>query len=176
MLRQVSRLLIQNARAADIVCRYGGEELAVILPETAANEAAKQSVEKLKAGEDMQKLAKSLKLAVVESAEVGPSDSVEGLGPAHYVDDAFKSPVGAILGPLYLPDQRYVVYKVIDRQSADPVRMAAERPIMIQQMKQQKAKAEYDLFLDSILTKLEAEGKVKVNQDAMKRLSLSFRK
>jgi len=32
---------MQNARSADIVCRYGGEELAVILPETGREEAAK---------------------------------------------------------------------------------------------------------------------------------------
>jgi diguanylate cyclase (GGDEF)-like protein len=39
VLRQVADLLMENSRASDIVCRYGGEELAVILPETAAQEA-----------------------------------------------------------------------------------------------------------------------------------------
>ncbi len=32
VLRQVARLLLENARAVDIVARYGGEEFAVILP------------------------------------------------------------------------------------------------------------------------------------------------
>lgn len=39
VLRQVSQTLMQNARAVDIVCRYGGEELAVVLPETTLEEA-----------------------------------------------------------------------------------------------------------------------------------------
>ncbi|MBY0526038.1 MAG: GGDEF domain-containing protein [Gemmataceae bacterium] len=39
VLSQVSRVLEQNARTVDAVCRYGGEELAVILPETSLHEA-----------------------------------------------------------------------------------------------------------------------------------------
>lgn len=39
VLRQVAQTLVANARAVDIVCRYGGEELAVILPETSLDEA-----------------------------------------------------------------------------------------------------------------------------------------
>jgi diguanylate cyclase (GGDEF)-like protein len=40
VLQQVAELLMKNSRSADVVCRYGGEELAVILPETALAEAA----------------------------------------------------------------------------------------------------------------------------------------
>ncbi len=40
VLQQFSRLLEQRTRDADICCRYGGEEMTVILPETALDEAA----------------------------------------------------------------------------------------------------------------------------------------
>jgi diguanylate cyclase (GGDEF)-like protein len=40
ILQQFARLIRGNIRKTDICCRYGGEEIAVILPETKLNEAA----------------------------------------------------------------------------------------------------------------------------------------
>lgn len=40
VLQQFARLLEDNTRDADICCRYGGEEMTVILPETSLQEAA----------------------------------------------------------------------------------------------------------------------------------------
>ncbi|MBL8796691.1 MAG: GGDEF domain-containing protein [Planctomycetia bacterium] len=40
VLRLVGTVLERNARAADVVCRYGGEEFAAILPETGLMDAA----------------------------------------------------------------------------------------------------------------------------------------
>ncbi len=39
VLRQVAQTLKQNVRATDIVCRYGGEEMSIILPNTDSNVA-----------------------------------------------------------------------------------------------------------------------------------------
>src|SRR5580704_16259481 len=43
VLRAVAEALRAHYRADDVVCRYGGEEFAVILPESNAEEAAKRS-------------------------------------------------------------------------------------------------------------------------------------
>jgi diguanylate cyclase (GGDEF)-like protein len=40
VLRQFAQLIRENTRRSDICCRYGGEEMTVVLPETALNEAA----------------------------------------------------------------------------------------------------------------------------------------
>ena len=39
VLRQVAKILKNNSRTTDIVCRYGGEELCIILPNTSSEEA-----------------------------------------------------------------------------------------------------------------------------------------
>ena len=39
VLRQVAQVLKRNVRATDIVCRYGGEEMSIILPNTDKDEA-----------------------------------------------------------------------------------------------------------------------------------------
>jgi two-component system, cell cycle response regulator len=77
VLRQVSRTLEQNARGADVVCRYGGEELAVILPETALSEAGL--------------VAERLRRAVEQrNNQPGPAATIS-LGVAVYPDHAEQS-------------------------------------------------------------------------------------
>jgi diguanylate cyclase (GGDEF)-like protein len=39
VLRQVSRLLAQNVRKGDVLCRYGGEEFSLLLPQTSGDNA-----------------------------------------------------------------------------------------------------------------------------------------
>jgi len=39
VLRQVAQTLKANSRSTDVVCRYGGEEMSIILPNTSAEEA-----------------------------------------------------------------------------------------------------------------------------------------
>jgi diguanylate cyclase (GGDEF)-like protein len=48
VLRQVSTIFAQQVRKSDVVCRYGGEEFAIIVPET-AGESASRLADKLRA-------------------------------------------------------------------------------------------------------------------------------
>jgi GGDEF domain-containing protein len=43
VLQAASRVLLQRVRASDVACRYGGEELVLMLPDCGAEEAAKIS-------------------------------------------------------------------------------------------------------------------------------------
>jgi peptidyl-prolyl cis-trans isomerase D len=139
-----------------------------------ANDRAKAAAERLKAGENMDTVAKSLKLDFSQPPEFTRADSVEGLGAATYVSDAFTKPVGTVFGPVMIQG-RNVLCKVVAKQAPNPAVMAQEREALLPQLKQKKAVAEYDLFMDSMLAKLVSQGKVKKYPDAIKRAVASLR-
>lgn len=141
--------------------------------QTIANIRAKEAAQKLKSGMDIDKLAKSLKLDVTESSEFGRSDSVEGLGPAVYVEDAFTKPVGTILGPLSIQG-RDVIFVVVGQKRADPSKLSQERTAILLDLKRKKGMMNNSLFMDSVLSKLISEGKVKIHRDTIKRITASF--
>jgi hypothetical protein len=77
------------------------------------------------------------------------------------------------VGPVSVQN-RSVVYKILSRQEADLTGHQAERAAILQDLKRRKGGQDFALFEDSVVTKLVAEGKVKINRDAIKRLVSSF--
>jgi peptidyl-prolyl cis-trans isomerase D len=138
-----------------------------------ADTEAKQALEQLRAGEDMEKVAKSLKLDVVTSSFFGRSDSVEGLGQALYVEDAFTKPTGTVFGPTMI-NGRDVVSKVLEKIPADPSALSAQRDQILLELKQKKAQERAELMLDSITAELTRQGKLKRNTKAIQALSASY--
>src|ERR1700733_5549111 len=43
VLRTMGELFLRHFRGDDVICRYGGEEFAIILPESSAKDAAKRA-------------------------------------------------------------------------------------------------------------------------------------
>lgn len=121
----------------------------------------------------MEKVAKSFKRDVVTSSLFGSADSVEGLGQAVYVADAFTKPVGTILGPTEI-NGRPVVSKVLEEQHGDPRLMAAEREQIVQRLKKDKASVQNELLEDSAVTELLKSGKLKRNDKAINALAATY--
>jgi peptidyl-prolyl cis-trans isomerase D len=142
--------------------------------QTLAAERAKQAADRLKAGEDPQKVAKDLGGEYKTPPEFTAEGAIEGLGAASSLMDAFSKSVGAIVGPLNMMGQQ-VVAKVIEKIPADPATLAAQRDSLVLQLKQKKAQQRKELFQDSILAKLIQEGKVKKHADTIKRLMGQYR-
>lgn len=140
---------------------------------TLTQEKAKEAADKIKAGADLKTVAKSMKLDATESAEFGRNDSVEGLGHAALVPDAFSKPAGTVIGPVPVQG-RTVVYKILERKEADLAGHQAERGAIMTDLKRRKATADFALFEDAVVNKLQAEGKVTINHDAIKRLITSL--
>lgn len=138
-----------------------------------ADKQAKVAADRIRAGEDIAKVAKSMKLDVTDSAEFSRSDSVEGLGHAALVPDAFTKPVGTVIGPNQIAG-RSVVYTIVDRQIADPAKLVTERAATMADLKRRRGTQDNALFMDSVITRLTADGKVKIHHDAIKRFVASF--
>jgi hypothetical protein len=79
------------------------------------------------------------------------------------------------MGPLMIQGKD-IVYKIIGRTEANMANFASERDQLLGAIKQKKAKDQYDLLMDSILTKLTDEGKVKVHRDAIQKLIGTYRR
>jgi peptidyl-prolyl cis-trans isomerase D len=142
---------------------------------TVAKVKAREVAAKIHAGEDFEKVAKQYKLDVVTPPEFGRADSVEGLGPAFYLKEAFTSPVGTILGPTDV-QQRDVVYVVTAKSGADMVGLAAEKENIRATLRQPKVKQRLDLFMDSVTAKLTAEKKLKVNTELVNKLAAALKR
>lgn len=138
-----------------------------------AAQKAKEAAEKLRQGVDIDQVAKSYKLSVVTSSTFGSADSVEGLGLAMYVSDAFTKPVGSILGPTEINGQN-VVSKVLEQDRADPALLASQKDQIVDALKRQKATVADELLEDSIVSQLQSQGKLKINNDAIKALAASY--
>jgi peptidyl-prolyl cis-trans isomerase D len=140
-----------------------------------AHAKAKEAADKLRAGEDIDKVAKEFKLDVTSPAEFGRSDSVEGLGQAAYVKEAFTAQPGAVLGPTDVTG-RDIVYKVTARIEPDMAAFAGEKENIRNTIRQQKANERWNLFMDSVTQKLTADGKLKINKELVQKLAAALKR
>ena len=139
-----------------------------------ATQKAQEAVARLRKGEDIDKVAKSMKLTVTTSSDFGRTDAVEGLGEAVYLQDAFTAPVGTILGPTFIQG-RMVVSRVLAKTPANMAALPAEHDAMLHEIKRKKATDVNDLLMDSILADLERRGKVKVFRKEIQQMLASNR-
>src|SRR5216683_2712613 len=138
-------------------------------------EKAKKAAEQAKAnGGDLKPIAKSMGLEVKTTDLFTRNGAVEGLGGAAYLSEAFEKPVGTIMGPVFAGTQT-IVAKVVDKQSGDMTKFAAEREGILNQLKGKKSGERQVLLQDSILNTLIQQGKIKKHQDVINRLMSRYR-
>jgi peptidyl-prolyl cis-trans isomerase D len=135
---------------------------------------AQELVEKAKSMGDLDKAAKSMGLEVKTPAEVSRAGSVEGLGSANYIADAFTRPDGSVLGPLTVSGDKVVV-KVLSHINADMGGLAVQRDTLREQLKGQKAQERAKLFEAGLVDSLTKQGKIKIHKDVVSRLQANYR-
>ena len=136
---------------------------------------ANQLAEKARAnGGDLKAAAKAMGLEVKSSDEFTRQGAVEGLGSASYVQDAFTKPDGTIIGPLGISDGRAVV-KVISHSQANMADLPAQRAAIRDEIKNRKGRDRSALFEAGLRDALIKQGKIKIHQDVINRITANYR-
>ncbi len=154
------------AEVRDHVLEDYRHEQAVILAKTRADEFAKRA----KSGESMATIAKSLGMELKTSALFSRSDSVPDAGSAKQFIAAFTQPVGTVGYPVAF-GTNWMVYRDVQH---DPVSMdgfAKQKDAIETQLLQAKRQAAYEAFRTSLEARLRQEGKLKINEDNLKKLT-----
>jgi peptidyl-prolyl cis-trans isomerase D len=137
---------------------------------------ADELMEKTRAmGGDLEKAAKSMGLETKTSNEVDRSGNIEGIGMASYLSDGFVKPNGTIFGPMTVPDGGTIVAKVISHSGADMSQLAAQRSVIRDEIKGERARERNTLFETGVKDMLIKQGKIKIHQDVINRLIGNYR-
>jgi len=161
------------AQLSEVEGRVRGDDLrdrATALVKEKSAEAAKLLMQ----NGDIQAAAKAVGAEVKSTDFFGRSGAVEGIGTASSFKDAFDKPVGAIIGPLSVPNQT-IVAKIVGRQGVDMSKFPQERDAIVLQLKSKKANDRVSLLQDSVLSDLIRRGKVKKHQAVIDRLIAQYR-
>jgi len=119
-------------------------------------------------------VAKSLGLEVKTTQEFGRNGTVDGIGPALSVYEAFELPAGSVFAPSTMTGT-HLICKVESRIPADPSKLADERASIAQALKEEKTRRRTELLEDSLRTALFNAGKLKIHREAITRLFESYR-
>jgi hypothetical protein len=125
-------------------------------------------------GGDFEKAAKSKGLTVKTAPEVDRAGTLEGLGSAQYIADAFGKPDGALFGPLNSPNGT-IVGKVLQHVPPDMSKLAEQRSTIRDQIKGEKARDRGSLFEAGLRDDLTRRGVIKIHQNVLNSLIAQYR-
>jgi peptidyl-prolyl cis-trans isomerase D len=138
-----------------------------------SNELAKSRAEELarraKAGTDLASAARALGFEAKSSELVARATSIPDIGSASQVGPAFGLAPGQAGDALFL-GANWVVFRVLERQAANPEDLPNQRQEITQQLLQSRREMAYEAFRTSLETRLRSEGKLQYNEENMRRL------
>jgi len=127
-----------------------------------------------KAGvKDPAQLAKEFGLEAKTSDFVTRVMSVEGVGPASDMEEAFRAETGASVGPLHIRGGVFFA-KVIEKRPADMTQLATQRTSILQEIKGQRARERSELLRAGIVEELTRRKKIKIYEQNIQRLVAAY--
>lgn len=124
-------------------------------------------------GADFTALAKQYNSISKSTDAFGMTGFAEGLGAATSFPEAFKMPLGSVLGPIAIDGKQHFV-RIKERIEPDPSKLASERASVLDKIKVRRGRERMDVFEDSIVNNLIAQGKLKIYEDAKQKVLASF--
>ncbi len=134
----------------------------------------KEVADLVKSGADLKKIAQAVNGEVKTSEEFSRDGAAQGVGSGTYFEELFGKEPGALTGPVMISGQ-VVVARLNAKTAADMSKMAEDRMNLITAIKGRKAQERKDLFEDGLVNRMIEKGKVKINQDIIRRLIDSYR-
>ncbi len=128
----------------------------------------------VKSGADLKKIAQAVGGEVKTSEDFTRDGAAQGVGSGTYFSDLFGKAPGAMTGPHNISGQ-VVVARLNAKVDADMSKLAEERANLITAIKGRKAQERKDLFEDGLVNRMIDKGKVKINQEIIRRLIDSYR-
>jgi peptidyl-prolyl cis-trans isomerase D len=154
------------AEVRDRVLADYQQEQSVQLASARAAELAKRT----QAGEPFDKVAKSLGIDIKTPEAFARTGSIPDLGSGRQLEAAFSMPVGQLSAPTQLSGG-WVVYKIVAHQPVIAEDLAKQKEQIEAQLLQAKQGAAFDAFRTALEDRLKREGKLTINNDALKRLN-----
>ncbi len=153
------------AEVRDHVTSDFRQEKAIGLAQTRADELAKRA----KGGENFAAAAKALGFEVKTSEPISQAGSIPDVGSAKQFTAAFTMPVGQAGEPISV-GTNWVVYRVAQHDPVNQDEFAKQKDKIEATVLQQKRQTAYELFRSALKTRLQQEGKLRVNQENLKRM------
>ena len=138
-----------------------------------ARAKAEDLAKRVRSGELLEKAAKELG---IETKTTDPftrvSANVGDLGPSKPFAAAFGMAIGANSAAVPLQDN-WIVYRVASQSGVTPGDLVAQHDTLEQQIKQNKQDAAFDAFRTALEDRLKKEGKLVINEAALKNFTKS---
>ena len=134
-----------------------------------AQERAQELAKQTQGGENFDQAAKALGLAVKTSDPFARSGSIPDVGTGKQLEVAFDMSIGHV-SPAAKIEDNWVVYRVALHDAPDPIELAKQEGTIEQQLLQTKQNAAFEAFHAALVNRLEKEGKLIINSDAMNRI------
>jgi peptidyl-prolyl cis-trans isomerase D len=170
---QLVEIVPAHVQTLDQVRAMVEEDYRAAQSKVLASQKAAEFAQKAAAG-DFKGVAKAMGLTVKESGDFTAEGSVEGLGPASSLSDAFKLDPGKTSG-VETAGTNDVVFQVVSHTPANEAEFAAQKEQIAQQLLDQKQELAFELYTKDLKQQLIKSGDLKMNDAGMKTFLAGYR-